>query len=415
MVLSCAVAAMIAFAPLDRAAEPDEVPPAPPSDAPPAPPAPAEPPKPETVEPAQKDFWEDQFALYVEFGIGQADAEEITTPIETAPYAFTESFLSLEGQDFGRAAVGWTLSNGRGTFLVAFEGYKESGYTFDSVGYETYLGGGDVGTLTDTLPWWQLSIEDGVLNSSRTPPRWNLSDDANGDGLAQREEVRFPVTDAVIQTGVPEDLVTRISTIDGLYQRDFGGRRISGRWDVGLRYFSFQGNLPATAWLTPITPGQGFTDGLESRLLVFHQDTTALGPTFSLEVQFHFFRKRLQLYAKSRGAFLSQTLDSDSGDFYTLARDDSDGSWYPSPARLQREVDKSVWNFGAEAGLRFRILEGFWLNLGYSHMAYQDSILLPVEISVPPNLDTVHQSTVAVYRTQDLTLKTFRGGLSFQF
>lgn len=416
MALSCALAASIVATPVGLAADTPEQPPATPSDAPPAPPAPQ--PAPAPAPPKKEHWYGDKIALYVEVGAGQTDANEITSPIETTAASFTEGFLNLEGQDFGRAAVGWTLPHGRGTFLIAFEGYKESSYDFHSIGYQTSLGGQDVGTPTDALVWWDTSIHDGQLTATRTPPRWDLNtDDANGDGIPNKDEVRYPAADASIQNGVPDSLISRADTLDFLYQRDFGGRRVSGRWDVGARSFRYQGNIPAAAWLTSASgvPGQGYTDGLEVRLLNFFEETSAIGPTFSLEVQFHFFKKRLQLYAKSRGSFFSETLKSDSGDFYSLARDLTNGAWYPAPARLTRELSKSVWNFGAEAGVRLRLVEGLWLNLGYSHQAFQDAILLPVQISVPANVDQVGQATVGVYRTQDLTFKTIKGGISFQF
>jgi hypothetical protein len=412
LALSCALAATLAAAPVDRAADP-EPPPATPPEAPPAPSAPT---TPATPAPAKKEHWYgDKLALYVEFGVGQADTEEITSPIRTAAETFAESFLSLDGQDFGRAAVGWMLPHGRGTFLIAFEGYKESSYKFHSTGYQDALGPPDSGLPTDPLVWWNTSIQDGQLTATRTPPRWDINtDDANGDLVPSRDEVRYPASDVSVSQSVPDSLINRATTLDFLYQRDFGGRRFSGRWDVGIRSFKYEGNIPATAWLALGIPGQGYTDGAEIRLLNFFQQTSALGPTFSLEAQFHFFKKRLQLYARSRGGFSSETLKSDSGDFFTLAHDVS-GALYPAPARLKEEFTKSVWNFGAEAGLRFRILEGFWLNLGYSHQAFQDAILLPEQISIPANIDQIGQGTVGVYRTQDLTFTTIKGGLSYQF
>jgi hypothetical protein len=413
LALSCALAASIVAAPVDRAQDAPEEPPAPPE----APPSPAPQPAPATPAPtAEKHWYGEKFGLYVEVGFGQSDAEEITSPVRTSPSSFTEAFVNVEGQDFGRAAVGWTLTNGRGTFLIAFEGYRESSYEFNAIGYQAALGEGDVGLPTEPIVWWNTTIQDGLLVATRTPPRWNqATDDANGDGLPNPDEIRYPAADATVRTSVPDDLIHRTRTLDFLYQRDFGGRRFSGRWDVGLRSFQFEGNIPATAWLSTAIAGQGYTDGAEIRLLNFFEETSGLGPTFSLEAQFHFFKKRLQLYAKSRGSFLSETLKADSGDFTTLARDLTNGAWYLAPARLKEDITKSVWNFGAEAGVRFRILEGFWLNLGYSHQAFQDAILLPNQISVPSNIDQIGQGTVGVYATQDLTMKTIKGGVSFQF
>src|SRR4029079_13164231 len=105
----------------------------------------------------------------------------------------------MDGQDFGRAAVGWTLPHGRGTFLVAFEGYKESSYDFHSTGYQDALDPND--PQPPVIPsgpfvWWNTTIQNGQLVATRTPPHWDVNiDDANGNLTPDRDEVRYTGAD----------------------------------------------------------------------------------------------------------------------------------------------------------------------------------------------------------------------------
>jgi hypothetical protein len=355
--------------------------------------------------------------MYVEVAAGNSTIDEINSSVATGVESLTQSRLELDDQDFGRAVVGWMLPVGRGSFLIAFEGHKENSYSFRSSALQNTLAGATQDTPTAPIPWWFLSIENGQLNSARTPPVWDIfTDDANGNGRPDPGEVRFLPADLVLSREVPDNLLNRVQTIDLLFQREFGGRRISGRWDVGPRYFVYKGNIPIAAWLSVgAGPGEGFTDGFQNRVLTFEEEATGIGPTFSLEIQFHFFRKRLTLYGMGRGAFLITSLTTDSGVFYALLRDPTSETLFPAEARLKHEVDKSTWNLGAELGVRVRILEGFHFHAAYSVMAYQDAVLLPNTFSIPENVQQVDQGTVALYNTQDLTFTTVRAGLSFQF
>jgi hypothetical protein len=353
--------------------------------------------------------------MFVEVAAGSATIDDINSSIATSDESLTQNNLTLDDQDYGRVLVGWTLPADRGSLLIAFEGYKENSYSFDAEGLQSRLSTG--ASTTGPLDWWSLSIENGQLNSARTPSVWDqLVNDTNGDGLADPNEVVYLPADIVITKSVPDNLLNRVQTIDLLYRRDFGGRRISGRWDAGPRFFQYKGNIPVAAWIAVgASAGEGFTDGLQNRVLVFEEKATGVGPTFSLEIQFHFFRRRLTLYGQGRGAFLITSLSTDSGPFFSLIRDPTNATMFPAEARVRRDLDKSTWNLGGELGVRVRLLEGFLFHAAYSVTAYQDAVLLPNTFSFPENIPQSTQGTVALFNTQDLTTTTVRAGFSFQF
>lgn len=378
--------------------------------------------------------WGDRMALYVEASYGSASAADVDSSLITTATRHSSNTTSLDNI-FGRAKLGWRLPADRGVFLISFSGYKEDSYTFSGVGSENAAisppptPGTDPAAVVSNVPltWWTVQIADGRLVASRRPPLWTISDDRDGNGRPDPGEVRFdyaspcppgrldcPVT---VARSVPDNLQNRLQTVDGLFQRDFGGRRFGGRWTAGLRYFVYEGNIPTSAWLS-ISYNQGvglnFTDGTTLRLLRFSQEASGLGPTGSLEFQSHFFRRRLTFYGQSRFAFILESVKTDSGPFFTIALDPG-GLLLPAPARLQQDLEKSTWHFGVELGARVRLLEGLHVELAFNRTSYQDVLLLPVSITIPEDPGDAPQGTVGLYKTQDLEMDTVYLGLGYQF
>jgi len=363
-------------------------------------------------------FWGEHFALYLEVAAGSASSEPVETSISTLSSAVTQSTLALDDMA-GVLAVGWKLPADRGSFLLSFTGLTETGYTAESTAYRRSVviaSSGNPISATDFYPWWSVVIRDGLDTSTRTPAVWEDAAPINSR-IDPGEVTQDP--DLVVQTSIPDNAQNRLQTWDALYARGFGGRVWSGRWTAGLRHLVYQGNVPTTAWLStaPTFPGDHFTDGASLPLLVFNQDTSGSGPTGSLAVEYHLFKGRLTLYGESRFAFLLQDLNCDSGDFYTLVRTTSGGLDIvaTSPARLQNSVTKSSWNFGGEVGARFRVADGFGVNLAFNRTAYQDTVLLPYSITIPANPAEIPQGTVGLYQTKDLQFDSVRLGLTFQF
>ncbi len=200
-----------------------------------------------------------------------------------------------------------------------------------------------------------------------------------------------------------------------MYRRDFGGRRYNGRWATGLRYFAYEGNTAAGAWLNIDLIGGGFTSATLLRVISFSQEASGAGPRVSLEFRQHFFRDRLTLYQQGRAAFVLQSLETDSGEFLTLVRDPVQQVFIPANARLRTDTNKSSWQPGLELGLRVRLLEGFHLYGAYVLDSFQDVVLYPVEITIPENPGQIPQGVTAIYKTQDLQMSGWLAGLTFQF
>lgn len=392
---------------------------------------PAPPQATQTEEPKKPGFWGDRLALYLEVEGGSATPEDVNPSLITTVTDVTDTTLAIDDATFGRLVAGWMLPQDRGSFRLVLTGYKENAYTLHAAGLRTDLQAAPpVGFLVGLVPWWTLDINDGHLVGRLNPPLWSPADDANGNGRADREEVHFNPfnpcnknpgdpncrpeqleTDAI----VPDNAQNRLQTLDLLYQRDFGGRAWSARWTAGLRRLVYQGNIPATAWLltSPSSPGVGFTDGTTLRVLSFNQDTTGIGPTGSLELQRHLFRRRLTLFGEARFAFLLQSLESDTGQFFTLVRRES--IEIVAPARLETTVDKSAWQFGVELGARVRLAEGLHAEVAYNRTSYQDVLLLPFSITIPTSSQEVVQGTVGLYSTRDLLFDSFHLGIGYQF
>jgi hypothetical protein len=205
--------------------------------------------------------------------------------------------------------------------------------------------------------------------------------------------------------------------VDLLYQREFGGRTFRGRWSSGLRYFIYEGTVPAAAWVNNADfAGIGYTDGTYIRLLPISQSTKGWGPTGSLEAQYRLFKARVVLYAQGRVAFVYQKLESDTGEFFTLALDDLNARMYPVPSRLDESRSKTSWHVAGEVGVRVRILEGLQFELGAGQTSYQDCILVPTNLLIPSKYsEAPYGGTSALYNTRDFLVSVWHAGFSFQF
>lgn len=389
-----------------------------PADSAASPEATKEQPAEQPMETAKPSFWGDRFALFLEVAGGSATSEQVETSISTLASAVTQTDLELDDM-LGVLAVGWRLPADRGAFLLAFTGLTETSYTLESSGLRRSVVVPTTGnqiTSTELFSWWNVTVTDGLNTSTRTPALWQDAPPLNSQ-IDPGEVTQNP--DLVVQTGVPDNAQNRLQTWDVLYERGFGGRVWSGRWTAGLRHLVYEGNVPATAWLStaPSFPGDHFTDGASLPLLVFNEDTSGWGPTGSLAVEYHLFKRRLTLYGESRFAFLLQTLNTDSGVFYTIVRLSSGGVdiLATAPAQLANSVTKSAWNFGGEIGARFRVLDGFGINVAFNRTAYQDIVLLPFSMTIPANQAEIPQGTVGLFHTKDLRFDSLRAGLTFQF
>ncbi|HEX6850784.1 MAG TPA: hypothetical protein VF139_05195 [Candidatus Polarisedimenticolaceae bacterium] len=386
----------------------------------PDPPAPEATPAAATETPSGKGpWWGGRNLLYLEVGVGSDSIETFNATYQTDTTSDARNEFELTDSTRGRFVVGWTLPNERGRFSLVFEGVQEDSYRLDASGFlVAAAGGGTSSPPTGPLQWWSLTAEDGAVNSARNPPYWDFTDDANGNGLADPGEVRYLGADVTSASSGPSNLGNRLQTIDLIYGREWGGRRIWGNWSAGLRSFRYTGNIPTSAWLISLgaqaPPGIGYTDGLVNPLVVWSQDTEGLGPTGSGGINFGFSRRRVVLYAEARFAFLVQDLKTDSGDFLTYAFDSVD-TIYPVPARLQKSLSKSVWNVQVEFGARFRVVENTHVLVSYRRASYMDTVLVPVQLIVPDAPQQAGQPATAQFNSRDFKTDVLSLGLSYQF
>lgn len=392
-----------------------------PAEPPQAPPAPAS-----DAGSGKPSWWGGRNLLFLQIGYGQSSFDTIETSVTTEGGNFSGNEYDIDDTTAGRVAVGWTLPDERGQFLVSFEGIKEDGFEFSAVGMQSSaIGTTSASAPLNPIPWWTVSVRDGVLQTAQTPPVWDgtrtgpdcgVGCDRNSDGRADFDEVDYPTIQNQATTAAPKTLNNDLKTLDFLYGREWGGRRIWGNWSAGGRYFAYDGAVPMGAWLAIAagTPGTGYTDGVENRLLTLRQDTSGFGPTGSLGINFGFFRRKLVLSASGRVSYLLTSLESNTGDFVTLIHDPG-GPFLTAPANLKHSLDKSVWHLQALFAVRWEVAPGLNLVVDYRRSGFQDAILLPIALSIPDNLGQAAQGTVAVYATRDFRVQTVMAGVSYQF
>jgi len=373
------------------------------------------------------------FGLFLSVAYGSASADTIDLSNSTLSSHTTSTTLTLDEHSYSQAAVGWRLGNNKGDFRLVFSGYSEQSYELESSGLAGQVqvpSGTNQPQFNDNLPWWKLSIANGILTSVRTPRTWTPGVDTNGNGVIDPDEPAnndanrngfvdvgeetILAPDLTIERAISDNLENRAQHWDALYGNSWGPRRFRGRWWAGLRYFQYEGNVFGTGWLTTTPPGYGFTDGAFLHVLNYAQKTTGGGPTASMEAQFKFFRERFTLYGKAQVAFVVLSLDSDTGPFFTIVQD-ADGNDLPAPARLTESVSKSTWQNMIEGGARYRFDNGLELELTYNVTGYLDAVLLPTSLRIPANSQEARFGTSAIYRTQDLVYDGWRAGISFQF
>lgn len=381
------------------------------------PPAPGEAPK-------KKDpFFGDHFAMYLETRGGPASVDTIDNSLQNGSRSYSANQFGFDGTTSGQFTAGWTLPRGRGQYLLTYTGVSEGTLELDATGsqasYQASAGQSPV-TIGYQLPWWRISIRDGVVTSTKTPPVWNSSaDDANENGFPDPGEIKYSGTPTNTLTAVvPKSIGNRIQTWDLYYRREFGGVRIRSRWTAGLRYLTFDGAIVTPAWVTSAssTNGFGYSDGSQLALILMQQSTTGWGPVGSGEIQFNFFRQRLTLYAMVQAAMLLESLETDSGTFEYLARDPAAVDRYlPAAGRINQSLSKTSWNTTFEAGLRVRLLEGFNMILDWNTTGYLDTMLLPSDLLLPDNAPQVPLGATARFVSRDYVVSSINLGLSFQF
>ncbi len=407
------VAGMISVG-LSMVAQPSraEDPPPPKDD---VPPVPAEAPK-------KKDpFFGDHFAMYLETRVGPASVDTIDNSLQNGSRSYSANEFGFDGTTSGQFTAGWTLPRARGQYLLTYTGVSEGTLELDATGtqasYQASPGESPL-LIGFQLPWWQISIRDGVITTTKTPPVWNsTADDANGNSAPDPGEIN-PGTTVSLTAAVPKSIGNRIQTWDLYYRREFGGVRIRSRWTAGLRYLTFDGAIVTPAWVTGAssTNGFGYSDGSQLEMIVMQQSTTGWGPVGSGEIQFNFFRQRLTLYAMVQAAMILESLETDSGTFEYLARDPAaDDRYFPGAGRIQESLSKTSWNTTFEAGVRVRLLEGFNMILDWNTTGYLDTMLLPTDLLLPDNAAQVALGATARFVSRDYVVSSINLGLSFQF
>jgi len=383
-----------------------------------------------TEAPKTKDpFFGNHFAMYLETRGGPASIRTIGNSLDSGFRSNSSTNLNFSGTKNGQFTAGWTLPRGRGQYLLTYTGVADGTFELDATGmqrsYQNSNGTAGGKQLEFQLPWWQVTVRDGQLTTTKTPPVWDLVYDlpangGNGNHLPDPNEFRYPTTTVNLSATVPKSLGNRVQTWDLCYRREFGGVKIRSRWTVGIRYLTFDGTIATPAWVTGAssTAGFGYTDGTQLDLILMQQSTSGFGPVGSGEIQFNFFRQRLTLYALVQAAFILESLETDSGTFTFLSRDPGaanvDG-YFVGPGRIQDSVSKSTWNTTFEAGVRVKLLEGFHLIVDWNTTGYLDTMLIPTDLSIPDNAAQRNLGTTARFISRDFVVSSINLGLSFQF
>ncbi len=410
--------------PTEEPAQPADTPP---SAEEPAQPADTPPPAEEPVAELPPDPTREKmpFALYVEAAWGSGSADPYNTSIKASDLNAGHSTVEIVDASYGRAAIGWKLPRGKGDFRLNFQGFMEEEYEFRSVGATNRTADGSlVDSTSGLVPWWFIEINGGKLIATRLAPTWDSAADvAFGDmdgkpdfgSCAELPDGRFRCGEVTydpsmplkqITGSMPDDLQNRVDTYEIVYGREFGGRRYSSRWWAGLRYFEYEGNLLAGAWLNSNVTGLHYTDGSFLRLLNITQRTTGAGPVGSWEVDFNYFERALQLYLRGEAAFTLNNMEIDSGPFFQVKNVDAG---LLMDDRMFKSQEKSSWQDRAEVGARLYLKNGMHFEVAYSITGFLDVALLPDLLQ----LGVTNEDPETF--TQDLVIEALHVGAGFQF
>lgn len=362
------------------------------------------------------------FPLFVSVSIGSADADDIDSSIRSTSVSHTTSILSIEGQSYGRAVLGWKFRNDRGSVQVIWNGYNEDDYTLRGTGSQSFIdlaasGGATQPVVVGGARWWTFDVSNGVMTSVRNGPIWNLGQDANGDLSAQLDEITYdPLNAITLTSAAPTNLQNRLQTVDLVYGREFGTRRFGSRWFAGIRYYALDGTVPATAWVLggDVVAGVGFTDGAAINLLTMFNETTGIGPTASMSWDIKFFDEKFKIFFRGQSTLAFTRVDVESAPFVTFIID-TNNFLEPIDGQLTARRNKSTWSNELDFGLSYQFENGIGLEVAYGITGMLDAYLLPTDIRIPVTEIEASQGTSAVYNTQDYVLTTIRAGLSFQF
>jgi hypothetical protein len=473
LLLSCAwgTRAIAQDDPVPAVPDDDEQTAAAPADDAEAPAVPAAVPPPEE----KKKF---HIGLYASVGIGQGDANSFDSSISTDSTRYSRNSFTISDQTLGMFSIGWQLPEGNGDFRLNYTGFDENEFTYNAIGatasvwgtetIDGALGGQPLNpgctfeeltkafekgqlpaSALDNSPgflvsplggaclyaWWNVNINGGQYVAARTPGQWGLDDDDNENGAADPGEVRFgrdtdPLQIATLPSGAdrmviattPDSMQNQIVTWDAVYGREFGGRRFSSRWWAGARYFQYEGQVLANAWLNPqgaAPTATGFTDQSFLPLINISQKTTGWGPVGTWEAHFNFFNKGLVFYLRGTAAYTFNSLHAKSNTFFSVLELVGDRVVL-APVQLDAQRDKSTWQTAGGLGVQINLRNGFDFELGWERRGYLDTVLLPNTINIPTLAGQIEPNdpvaTIsALYSSQDIVIDAWHAKVGFQF
>lgn len=416
--LFCGALCLLAVLPVPALAQDDTTPPTTPA---PGPDASADAETPPPVDDGKEGLFGKGLNLFIDVAAGQTQLDPIVTSIETSLDQTSSNLLQFDGHLNVQFEIGWKFTYDRGYLSLVFDAYGEQGYKLDATGNNTELQRppSSPTAAVEPVPWWFVSASDGKWTAQQFPPIWvETEDDANGNGQADPDEIRYESTPVLESSAdVPESLQNNWQTWDLVYRRLFGKKKVGGVWSMGMRYFQYDGNLLATAWLGPQLGGVGYSDAAAFMPLSFRQETSGWGPIGSLGIIARFFRDSLEVYGEGQVGFILSKLRTETGEFFTVVRDGTLNleSLYPAAGDLEHSVNKDVWQLTGKIGVRYYITDALSIRGEYFKSGYQDSVLTATRISVPQSLGQVNRGTSALYNTTDLRFDGFRLGLRFQF
>jgi len=122
------------------------------------------------------------------------------------------------------------------------------------------------------------------------------------------------------------------------------------------------------------------------------------------------------LFMNGQFAFLLSSIETDTGNFFTLTSEGlPNDEIRTAVARLTAHRSRTSWHTHVDAGARFNTKKGLIIELAYFKSGFLDAVLTPTELRIPQSAQETAQGTSAVFATQDLVLDGWRGSVAFQF